>query len=220
MVLRRSKAAYVTHENFIFRDSELFPYCFADLIRKAERPGIDRIVQDLERCPAEHPVPGRLSAGKKICGIAGNNPAVHKLDRILEVFRLMRCVAVRDPHWNAVLCGCSQDHAAKTVLMHMNDRIFRVLFKEPVKLRKIRFAERVEQGKMIDFSAEGMNLLPEIPVIRSVCKEVELHLVPVHMPIIVHQHRLKAAPVHMCYNLKYSKHNLYPFKNVQLIKKS
>ena len=64
---------------------------------------------------------------------------------------------------------------------------------------------------MIDFAAQGQDFFVIICVKFTVNQEIELNPVSWHVPVIVHQHRLDAAPVHVADRLQDMDHEELPF---------
>ena len=103
--------------------------------------------------------------------------------------------------------GFLQDDTAHTVLVDMDDLVFRMRFKERTERFFIPGTKRVQRRQVIDRPAELLDFFAVVAVIVTVRQKIELHGSSVDPAVIIHQHGFEPAAVHVGDDLQYSDHD-------------
>ena len=115
------------------------------------------IVQDLIPMSGKHPISGILPTCKTIRCKLCNLFHIISLNDIFQISILIAVVTMCNTYWNTTLLRALQRHRAKTILMNMNNLIFRMCPKETLQLLTIPSAPWNKTRNTINFSTHRQN---------------------------------------------------------------
>ena len=107
----------------------------------------------------KHPIPGILSASKKIRCKLRNLLHIMPFNYIFNILILITIMAMRNTHQNTALLRALQCHRTEAILMNMNNLIFRMCPKEALQLLTIPSAPRNKTGNVINLPTHGQDFL-------------------------------------------------------------
>ena len=97
-----------------------------------------------------------------------------------------------------------ENDRTQTVLMDMDDPVFRVGLKKLIQCAAVPHAPRNQAGQVIDLPAKMLYFIIVICLFLSVRQEVKLYTRAVHVAVIIHQHGFEPTAPHIGHNLQYT----------------
>ena len=215
MVLLRHQAGHTAHHQLIVQAifcPQLCPHLRpvakavqVDGVAQGHAPGIPRALSKVVDA-------GLPPAGPVIGGRAGNELFAEPFDRQLGVLGQTGVVGVGDAHRQARLFSAFQRKKLHGLVVGVQHLDLRVLGQQLLHRAQVgRVALRGYARALEDAPAQCADLVIKKAGLFLVDQKIELEPRAVQMPVIVHQHRLDAAPVHVADRLQDMDHEELPF---------
>ena len=129
------------------------------------------------------------------------------LERPLVIGEKARVVRMRDAHRQARALRAAERIEGHALVVGMERADLRVLPQQPRHEGHVgRVLCRAQARRNEDASAERTDLPVVIAGLFPVHQEVELNPVAVHVPVVVHQHRLNSGAVHIAHGMQNVQH--------------